>query len=139
MEYSRQEYWSDLPFPSPGDFPDPGIELTSPALQATSLLLSHLGISFKTTSVGANTSAIIVEGIIKFTSGAQKKTGFIFEAKDTNAKGQVRFTGSNKHLCESSDAFTLVGKIDNKKLFVESLKYNYKVNNNTVRGIVRKK
>ena len=32
-----QEYWSGLPFPSPGDLPDPGIELTSPALQADSL------------------------------------------------------------------------------------------------------
>ena len=27
MGFSRQEYWSGLPFPSPGDFPDPGIEL----------------------------------------------------------------------------------------------------------------
>ena len=32
----RQEYWSGLPFPSPGDLPDPGIEPTSPALQAVS-------------------------------------------------------------------------------------------------------
>ena len=32
--FSRQEYWSGLPFPSPGDLPDPGIELGSPALQA---------------------------------------------------------------------------------------------------------
>ena len=38
MEFSRQEYWSGLPFPSPGDFPDPGIEPRSPALQADSLL-----------------------------------------------------------------------------------------------------
>ena len=29
MEYPRQEYWSGLPFPIPGDFPDPGIEPTS--------------------------------------------------------------------------------------------------------------
>ena len=39
MGFSRQEYWSDwseLPFPSPGDPPDPGIELVSPALQADS-------------------------------------------------------------------------------------------------------
>ena len=35
--YSRQEYWSGLPFPSPGDFPNPGIEPRSPALQADSL------------------------------------------------------------------------------------------------------
>ena len=34
MGFSRQEYWSGLPFPSPGDLPDPGIELRSPALEA---------------------------------------------------------------------------------------------------------
>ena len=32
MGFSRQEYWSGLPFPPPGDIPDPGIELRSPAL-----------------------------------------------------------------------------------------------------------
>jgi len=32
MEFPRQEYWSGLPFPSPGDLPDPGIELVFPAL-----------------------------------------------------------------------------------------------------------
>ena len=37
MEFSRQEYQSGLPFPSPGDLPDPGIEPRSPALQADSL------------------------------------------------------------------------------------------------------
>ena len=37
MEFSRQEYWSGLPFPSPRDLPDPGIELKSPALQADTL------------------------------------------------------------------------------------------------------
>ena len=35
--FSRQEYWSRLPFPSPGDLPDPGLEPRSPALQADSL------------------------------------------------------------------------------------------------------
>ena len=38
MGFSRQEYWSGLPFPSPGHLPDPGIEPGSPALQADSLL-----------------------------------------------------------------------------------------------------
>ena len=37
MGFSRQEYWSGLPFPSPGDLPDPGIEPRSPALQADSV------------------------------------------------------------------------------------------------------
>jgi len=44
MGFSRQEYWSGLPFPSPGDLPNPGIELKSPALQVDSLPLSHQGV-----------------------------------------------------------------------------------------------
>ena len=36
MGFSRREYWSGLPFPSPGDLPDPGMEPGSPALQADS-------------------------------------------------------------------------------------------------------
>ena len=41
MRFPRQEYWSGLPFHSPGDLPDPGIKPRSPALQADSLLLSY--------------------------------------------------------------------------------------------------
>ena len=37
MGFSRQEHWSELPFPSPGDLPDPGIGSGYPALQAISL------------------------------------------------------------------------------------------------------
>ena len=40
MGFPRQEYWSGLPFPSPGNLPDPGIE---PSLEADSLLLSPQG------------------------------------------------------------------------------------------------
>ena len=43
MGFSRQEYWSGLPLPSPGNLPNPGIEPGSPALKADSLLLSHQG------------------------------------------------------------------------------------------------
>ena len=43
MGFSRPEYWSGLPCPPPGDLPDPGIEPTSLALQADSLMLSHWG------------------------------------------------------------------------------------------------
>ena len=43
MGFSRQEYWSGLPFPSPGNHPDPGIEPESPALQVDSLLPSYRG------------------------------------------------------------------------------------------------
>ena len=64
MEFSRQEYWSWLPFPSPGDLPDPGIKPLSPALQADSLppeplgkpllsFLAHTITSFKNKANGA--------------------------------------------------------------------------------------
>ena len=43
MEFSRQEYWSGLSFPSPGDLPNPGIKPRSPASQVDSLPLGHLG------------------------------------------------------------------------------------------------
>ena len=43
MGFSRQERWSGLPVPSPGDLPDPGMKPRSPALQVNSLLLRHQG------------------------------------------------------------------------------------------------
>ena len=43
MGFFRQEYWSGLPFPPPGDLPDPGIETGSPALQADILISEALG------------------------------------------------------------------------------------------------
>ena len=43
MGFFRQEYWSGLLCPPPGDLPDPGIKLGSPSWQADSLPLSHLG------------------------------------------------------------------------------------------------
>ena len=43
MGFPRQEYWSGWPFPSPGDLPNPWIDLTSPALQADSLPLTPPG------------------------------------------------------------------------------------------------
>ena len=43
MEFSRQEYWSELPYSPPGHLPDPGIKPNSPALQADNSPLSHPG------------------------------------------------------------------------------------------------
>ena len=43
MQFSRQEYWSRLPFPSPGNLSNPGIKPMLPALQVDSLPLSHQG------------------------------------------------------------------------------------------------
>ena len=52
MGFSRQEYWSGLPFPSPGDLLNPGIEPRSPTLQADSLLSEPPG-KPKNTGVGS--------------------------------------------------------------------------------------
>ena len=48
MGFPRQEYWSGLPFPSPGDLPNPGINRGSPALQADSLPTEAMRKSTKT-------------------------------------------------------------------------------------------
>ena len=50
MEFSRQEYWSGLPFPSPGRLPNSGIKLQSPALQADSLLSEPPGKPYNNTN-----------------------------------------------------------------------------------------
>ena len=51
MGFSRQEYWSGLPFLSPGDLPDPVIEPRSPTLQADALT-SHCGLNLPFPVVG---------------------------------------------------------------------------------------
>ena len=52
MGFSRQEYWSGLPFPSPGDLPDPGMKPRSPELQADSLPPELPGKPFRMKVVG---------------------------------------------------------------------------------------
>ena len=59
MEFPRQEYWSELPFPSPGDLPNPGIEPRSSEFQADSLLCEPSG-KPKNTGVG---SLSLLQGI----------------------------------------------------------------------------
>ena len=48
MGFPRQEYWGGLPFPSPGDLPNPGIKPGSPALQRNSLPIELYGTGIKT-------------------------------------------------------------------------------------------
>ena len=55
MGFSRQEYWSGFPFPSPGDLPDPGIEPRSPAFWADAL-----------TSEPPGKIIVIQEGVVSF-------------------------------------------------------------------------
>ena len=61
MEFSKQEYWSGLPFPSPGDLPDPGIEPRSPALQADALPSEPPGKPISVQYIIVNYMHIVVE------------------------------------------------------------------------------
>jgi len=54
MGFSRQEYWNGLPFPSPGDPPNPGIKPGSPELQADSLLSEPPALSIHTQKAFSN-------------------------------------------------------------------------------------
>ena len=63
MEFSRQEYWSGLPFPSPGDLPHPGIEPTCPALA---------GRSFTTEPSGKHSNVLQASITFKYKSGHDK-------------------------------------------------------------------
>ena len=62
VEFSRQEYWSGLPFPSPGDLPNPGIKPGSPALQAEALPSEPPGKQLGKTKIhiGNGTSKVII-------------------------------------------------------------------------------
>ena len=60
MEFSRPEYWSGFPFPSPGDLANPGTEPRSPALQADSLPAEPPG---KPKNIGVGSLSLLLQGI----------------------------------------------------------------------------
>lgn len=85
--------------------------------------------SYKTSRVASRGNKLTVEGIITFKSGKQKKTQFVFEAKDITKRGKARFIGENKQICRGSKAFTLTGSIKSGKFLSESFNYNYRASN----------
>lgn len=101
--------------------------------------------SFKTTNVALTPKNFIVEGLIKFTSGTEKKTGFVFnEAQNIQDTANIKFLGENLQLSRGKRAFGLSGKIIDKKFFAESLSYNYRTSNvkdsaDRVSGVVTRK
>lgn len=82
--------------------------------------------SYKTTGASSKGSTITLEGVIKFKSGNEKKTGFIFEARNIDRKGKLNFIGENCQITPKRKAFAMRGTLDeNKKFIAESLNYNY--------------
>ena len=66
MGFSRQEYWSGLPFPSPGDLPDPGIEPGSPALEADALTSEPPGKQIRRVNLGVGSQCVCLSSTLSF-------------------------------------------------------------------------
>ena len=79
MEFSRQEYWSGLPFPSPGNLPDPGIKPGSPALLGDSLPSSGKPITEYTLAIISTwlNSRTPFQSMFPFKYGPQKYLGIL--------------------------------------------------------------
>ena len=92
--------------------------------------------SFATTDVRGGNSKLVVEGVITFNSGKQKKTTFAFESTQRTKSGKFKFLGENVQITKGKRAFSLTGKISGNKFLPESFNYNYKakdVNGNSKR------
>ena len=80
MEFSRQEYWTGLPFPSPGDLPDPAVEPESPALASR----------FFTTEPPGKPSVYALWVVIPKKSYLLEKTLMLGGIGDRRGRGQQR-------------------------------------------------
>lgn len=83
--------------------------------------------SFNTSNVKYDSGKLVVEGLIKFNSGKEKKTSFMFENFKTTRRGKVVIEGMNDTFSKSKKAFLLKGTLSDKKFVSESLTYNYTV------------
>lgn len=81
--------------------------------------------SFKTTGGYVNGDKIKLEGVIKFKSGKQAKTSFVFESISKTSRGKYKMIGENLQITNRKNAYILTGKIKDKKFCLESLTYNY--------------
>lgn len=86
--------------------------------------------SFNTSKVTADDTKVMVEGVIKFESGKEKRTSFVFESKNLLKGNRVRFIGENLQITRGKKAFNLTGSISDKKFVAESFNYNYKQKDN---------
>ena len=101
MEFSRPEYWSGSPFPSPGDLPNPGIESRSPTLQADSLPVEPQG---KPKNIGVGSRSLLQR---------------IFRTQESNRcllhcrriRYQLNYQGSPREFTNSASAHTQGGSV----------------------------
>ena len=86
--------------------------------------------SFRLTNALTDGKKLKLEGVIKFASGNDKKTSFLFEKKETGRNGKVKLLGENLQICRGKKAFVLNARMRGNKLLGESLSYNYMTKNN---------
>lgn len=83
--------------------------------------------SFNTTGVRYEKGKLTVEGLIKFNSGKEKNTEFVFENFRLTKRGKIMTEGMNDTFSKSSKAFILKGILADKRFVSESLTYSYNV------------
>lgn len=81
--------------------------------------------SYKLTEGAVKGNSLILDGKIKFKSGKEQNNRFVFESKTITKTGKIKMVGRNESLARASKAFILTGCLQNKKLMLESLTYNY--------------
>ncbi len=89
--------------------------------------------NFEMTECSLNESSLVVEGKINFNSGKTRETSFVF----TEGKESKMLCGINEDL-DKDGSFNICYGIDNNKMFVESLKYSYHIENNLVEGLINR-
>ena len=90
MGFPRQEYWSGLPFPSPGNLPNPGIEPRSLALQANSLLFQPRGKPSQSCLTLCNPRDCTVHGVLQ--ARTLKWVAFSFSWRSSQPRDRTRGT-----------------------------------------------
>lgn len=94
--------------------------------------------SFELKEASITDDHMLIEGLIKFNSGKEVNTGFLF-TPDRVENNRVRLYGMNEHFSKEPRSFALVGCVENKKFIPESLSYNYKLNEQLIKGRVCRK
>ena len=121
MEFSRQEYWSGLPFPSPGDLPNPGIESKSPSLQVDSLPSEPWGKLWKqweTSFWGTPKSMQMVAVAMKLKDTCSLEENVVYDQPRQHSKKQRHYSankGPSSQSCGFSNSHVCLWELDYKK------------------------
>ena len=122
MGFSRQEYCSGLPFPSPGDLPDPGIEPRFPALQADALISDPPG----------RHKFILREVQVKFYLGQNEDCSPGDSITDSSEKLLQRGRGEGQHLCDFGEG----GVLAIKHIFLQKVSASHEEQSSSCRTLV---